>query len=752
MRDTSKENTSNEKGYTIETGVWACDVQGSSSLKDEAKAIIEQTIDNIINDLQSQQQFELIAKQFRGDGYFLTFDAKNVEKTIIEFADSFCRLYNKQIESGELNENIPIRTYIDHIKVFVDSSNANETKVVGKSVDAFCRRVDNKYKDRIETRKQDSAILIASDNVYKRFNEDVKTNNRWQEIEYENEPFYILHYHPRNFIFRFLGTDKDDCLKLERSMKDVAKSLSFNIFDSGEVGISFAANIDDTTIDKKEIKKILSSLETAFYKSGIKFTKRQGSEVIMAIVDLKYCDEPIDDEKITPLFSKLDDGKESSKYRRYLVWSDSAMEEYVRLSDDKSITSEYTKYTLTGSNRLYYKTIGGKKRGSSGRKDKDIIYIPDLEDCIYLHSFDYHAIQLIKKTLGTQTEEFADKYIKDYLRKQLEIGLVLHDSVIFHSAEVARSKVVYDILIEYEKLFAAGRIKLLFSSRVTDISQDFYEYFKNKIGEYSQSRYGEEEASSLRMALEDTEHMEKVIRLLCKSPEMIKRRGDGTYELEEFIRNDLYYHTSGIIRDKNEFGRMEELLVSNYTIWQLLNARYVEDDSVKSILQSTVIDDINQTIDRLVNGTISAGILIGVFEEKISESIRENFPGWYLALLHRANYLYARINSDKLPYMEFLPFVWKNSLVNYNSFIKDFPIGRGPDLAIGCNRLTAIRRDQSELKKFRLQYAYALMLKSEIPINALESRTYKERVQEAKDKLQSILKGNTNVYKSKQSK
>lgn len=474
----------------------------------------------------------------------------------------------------------------------------------------------------------------------------------------------------------------------------------------------------------EERSKIYCGLINVLKSVTKKANKDRWKGLSVVLIDLERSSNQVNTDLLWQYFKPdKEDG-----FSNYLVWSDVSLDEFKEDNKFKSANIELKKYALSEQMRVYFHDFSKKIV-----KGKNIIYFSQLnEKYIYLHSFDYGGIELIKN-IAPYTD------LEQYLRQQLEIGLILSDGVIIHSAEVLRSQVVYNILKDYEDLIEDGSIKLLFSSKVNDIKEDFKSYIEEKIREYSISEYGERETASLSDVEKDEERVERTIELLSKCPYMVKRDGDGTSNLEELINNDLDSKAMGVVLNKKEYTSLN-LIKYNYSLFQLLNAKYVEKESIFEILPEGIRQSVVEKIEQLVNGVISASIVNSVLEEKIPKNLKEGYKGWYYALIHRTNFLYAKINTGKFLYMEYLPNLWKGSLFDYSKFASTFFNYISVDSHIGSNIICKIRESGNEWEMFKLFYYHAQLLSQFMNLSGFEgSELYDYNIKKAQNQLKLIL-------------
>lgn len=207
-------------GYQIMTGMWACDLQGSSNLDNEEKEEFNKIIKETCEYLIERFEIGILSNQFRGDGLLLVFDPKNMQINLFKFANSFCEKINKGKEEGKIKESFYIRTYMNIGTVQVDE---NESKVVGKDVDGFCKLVDNKQKDRIQVEEKYSAVLISTDKCYECLEDSDK--QKLDKITIGNTVYYVCEYQPKNFVIRLKSTNEAYVQEILDLIKKILKII-----------------------------------------------------------------------------------------------------------------------------------------------------------------------------------------------------------------------------------------------------------------------------------------------------------------------------------------------------------------------------------------------------------------------------------------------------------------------------------------------------------------------------------------------
>lgn len=704
------------QNYSIMTGMWACDLQDSSSLSNDRKIEFNRIIANTCDQLIESLGITILCNQFRGDGRLLVFPAEDFHANLFDFAQRFCEAINKEIEMGKIDAAFSIRTYVDVGFIQIDSTDKDEPRAVGKDVDAFCRLVDSKNPERIQVNEQGSTVLIST----KKFYDLLKDSEQEQlkEISVGAVLYYILEYQYKNFTIQVLGSENTYCEDVQNSIRNFFSKDDVTTINDGFLHHSVA--VIRKRGDRDNIYQSLTHSLELITKKAIK-NSWNGYSIVL--VDLEGRDNQEEIRQLLKHFAN----KKSNGFSNVLVLSDACFDEFKNEPHFSEMKKSLNKHALSATMRVYYHDYSEKLI-----KRKNIVYFSNLNtECVYLHSFDYGGLRLIREM--TPYLDF-----KQHLRQQLEMALILYDGVIIHSAEVLRSEVVYDILYEYRDLIKDGSIKLLFSSKVNDIRKDFNNYIDEKIREYSISKYGSDEAASLIEAKKNESRMENAIELLSECPQMIKRDGDGTSDLEALIINDLAARFVDVILEKKEYRRIN-LAKCNYSLFQLLNARYIEGESVFPILPENQKREINDILDQLVNGVISASIVNNVFHEIIPDDLKEVFKGWYLALRHRANYLYAKINTGKYLYMEYLPNLYKGSLFDYARFSRAFQEYTDVNSCIGCDRLLKIRSSGEAWDTFRLLYRDAQLLNHLMPMSNYEDNPlYISRIKTAHANLKAI--------------
>ena len=183
--------------------------------------------------------------------------------------------------------------------------------------------------------------------------------------------------------------------------------------------------------------------------------------------------------------------------------------------------------------------------------------------CAYFPHTDYHNLAILKEKYKRE------KILQDELAERLLHYLLCFDTILLHSSDPLRSRMVYDILSKNDSLIINGAIKFVFSFSINDISRDYRKYIERKTEEYRKNPNSELDIESLTQSHMTDEYWLDVIKLLNKTPELLRRSKSGSKIFRELIKNDLS-EVEHITMHK-DYLDSSEINLLNLTLYQLLH-------------------------------------------------------------------------------------------------------------------------------------------------------------------------------------
>jgi hypothetical protein len=325
--------------------------------------------------------------------------------------------------------------------------------------------------------------------------------------------------------------------------------------------------------------------------------------------------------------------------------------------------------------------------------------------CAYFPHTDYHNLAILNEKYKTE------KFLKDELVKRLLHYLLCFDTILIHSSDPLRSRIVYDILSKNDSLIINGAIKFVFSFSINDISRDYRKYIERKTEEYGKNPNSKLDIVSLTQPHMTDEYWLDVTKLLNKTPELLRRSESGSQIFGDLIEHDLS-EIEHITMHK-DYLDSSEINLLNLTLYQLLHLQINEkgpifdsgdiDGFIKSWKNdiSTPAPFSRHTITTELNNMANKG---NNARKGISVQAKKRLVK---AIEYRLSMLYSKISCSDHFLLELDPDKERRSLYSW-LFIKLFLENiSNRQISLNCQKVQKIRSD-SEWRIFKEAFALSM--------------------------------------------
>jgi hypothetical protein len=310
--------------------------------------------------------------------------------------------------------------------------------------------------------------------------------------------------------------------------------------------------------------------------------------------------------------------------------------------------------------------------GNVVRSSKEIKKVADLEGkCAYFPLADFHNIRIFKKH-SYRSNEVNDATVEMDIANRLYFALLLFDSIILHCSDPLRSKTIYNILHKNVNFVESGDILFIFSNSINVIESDYKTYINARRAEYERNKFSDSDVKSLAQEHMTDDYYDKVIKLLQRTPYMLKKGRDGSGGFKELIQTDLDSNIEIVVMGQNNFAKSYVRLL-NLTLYQLLNLRYCNKDGVRidSVFDT---EKIERFIDTWESETSNGApfsrhtIIEQLRKEYVTEESKRSQDKVINIIETRLSLLYSKLNCGKHQIIEFHPAMEKRSVYSWRYF------------------------------------------------------------------------------------